>query len=207
VFVATQLSQGRSRGGAFSRGRSARPRTGARLTNSVHVKKSFTINRQPEIVYGFWRQLENLPRFMRHLESVEVIDERRSHWRARGPAGLMVQWDAEIVEEVPNERLSWRSLEGAMVPNRGTVRFATAPGARGTELHVDMEYWVPGGRLAASLAKLFGEEPEQQISDDLRRLKQLLETGEIARSEGSVSFGHPAPEPLRDQKEMEGVRR
>jgi uncharacterized membrane protein len=177
--------------------------------NAIRVKKSFTINRQPDVVYGFWRKLENLPRFMRHLESVEVIDERRSRWRAKAPVGS-VEWEAEIVDDTPNERISWRSVETATVPNRGTVRFAAAPGARGTEIHVDMEYSIPGGRLAALVAKMFGEEPEQQIVDDLRRVKQLLEAGEITRSEGSTSFWQPA-QPLSERQrrrtETEGVRR
>jgi len=200
AFCAMQLSQSRGRDAA---------RRGSR-TNAVHVRKAFTINRQPDVVYSFWRKLENLPRFMRHLESVDVIDDRRSHWKATAPAGLRVEWDAEIVEERPNERLSWRSLEGATVPNRGTVSFRPAPGARGTELRVDLEYSVPGGRFTALLGKLFGEEPEQQVADDLRRLKQLLEAGEIARSAGSTSHrqpAQPAPDLLREQVKSEGVRR
>ena len=202
AYCAAQLS--RQRNGP------RRPATRPRQLNAVHVRKSFTINRQPDVVYSFWRKLENLPRFMRHLESVTIIDERRSHWRAKAPAGFVVEWDAEIVEEQPNERISWRSLEGATVPNRGTVRFVPAPGARGTEVHVDLEYTVPGGRFTAVFAKLFGEEPEQQSADDLKRLKQLLDAGEITRSSGSASYwqpAQPASDLLRTQRESEGVRR
>lgn len=190
AIAANGLSQVRS--GSFGAARSSRER------NAIHVKKAFTINRQPDVVYSFWRKLENLPRFMRHLESVEVIDERRSRWRAKAPVGT-VEWEAEIVDEQPNERISWRSLEGATVPNSGTVRFAPASGARGTEVHVDLEYSIPGGRLAALVAKMFGEEPEQQIVDDLRRVKQLLEAGEITRSEGSTSYWQPA-QPLSERQ-------
>ena len=176
--------------------------------NAIHVRKGFTINRQPEVVYSFWRKLDNLPRFMRHLDSVEVIDERRSRWRAKAPVGA-VEWEAEIVDEQPNQLISWRSLEGATVPNRGTVRFNAAPGARGTEVHVDLEYSVPGGRFAALVAKMFGEEPEQQIVDDLRRVKQLLEAGEITRSEGSTGYWQPAqPRSQRQRRRVESeVRR
>ena len=189
-----------------SRGEGERPRPAARRPGSriqgVHFRKSFTINRQPEVVYGFWRELENLPRFMRHLERVEAIDKRRSRWRAKAPAGTTVSWEAEIVDDRPNERIAWRSVQGSTIPNRGSVRFAPAPGARGTEVHVEIEYAVPGGRLASLLAKLFGEEPEQQVADDLRRLKQILEAGEIARSGGSTGLrqpAQPAPEAVRQQ--------
>jgi uncharacterized membrane protein len=190
--------------------RAAGFRPEARRTGTVHVQKSLTINKQPDVVYGFWRKLENLPKFMRHLESVQQLDETRSRWRAKAPAGLHVEWDAEIIDDQPNERISWRSIEGASVPNRGTVTFRPAPGARGTEIHVDMEYSVPGGRFSAAIAKLFGREPEQQVADDLRRLKQVLEAGEIARSGGSASYrqpAQPAPELLRKQMQSEGVRR
>jgi uncharacterized membrane protein len=189
--------------GAVGRGK-------ARRREGIHFRKSFTINRQPEVVYGYWRELENLPRFMRHLESVEVIDNKRSRWKAKAPAGMSVAWEAEIVDDVPNERISWRSTEGARVPNRGTVSFKPAPGARGTEVHVEIEYFVPGGQVSSYLAKLFGEEPEQQVADDLRRLKQLLEAGEIARSAGSMSLrqpAQPAPDELHSRvTRPEGVR-
>ncbi len=185
-------------------------RSQAQPSQGIRVRKSFTINRQPDVVYSFWRQLENLPRFMRHLESVEVIDARRSRWRAKGPAGMTVEWEAEITDDRPNELISWRSVEGATVPNRGTVRFVAAPGARGTEVHVDLEYSVPGGRVASTLAKLFGREPGQQIDEDLRRLKQLLEAGEIARSSGSTRLrqpAQPAPDLVKERMREEGVRR
>jgi uncharacterized membrane protein len=155
-----------------------------------------TINRTPEEVYRFWRDFQNLPRFMSHLESVQVIDEKRSHWVAKAPAGMTVEWDAEIVEDRPNQLIAWRSLEGADVDNSGTVRFDRAPGDRGTEVRVEVEYNPPGGALGAGIAKLFGEAPEQQIKGDLRRLKQVLEIGEVVHSESSIHSGpYPAQPP------------
>jgi uncharacterized membrane protein len=160
-----------------------------------HVK-AITVNRPVEEVYRFWRDFRNLPRFMSHLESVEVIDERRSHWVAKAPAGATVEWDAEIIEDRPNELIAWRSLEGADVENSGSVRFKRAPGGRGTEIRIEMEYNPPGGIIGATVAKLFGREPGQQIKGDIYRLKQVLETGEVVRSDASIHPGmHPAQPP------------
>lgn len=149
----------------------------------IEVVKSITIQRPVEEVYRFWRNLENLPRFMKHLERVDVLDERRSRWTARAPGGAAVTWDAEIVNEKENELVAWRSLEGADVPNWGIVRFRPAPGDRGTEVTVELEYVPVWGALGAALAKLYGEEPAQQVANDLRRLKQVLEAGEIVTAE------------------------
>jgi uncharacterized membrane protein len=155
--------------------------------------KSITINRQPEEVYHFWRNFENLPRFMSHLESVQVIDERRSRWEAVAPAGMTVEWEAQIIEDRPNELIAWHSLEGSDIENSGSVRFATAPGGRGTEVKVSLLYNPPGGAVGAGIAKLFGEEPEQQIKGDLKRLKQVMETGEVVHSDSSIHRGlYPA---------------
>jgi uncharacterized membrane protein len=133
-----------------------------------------------------------------------VIDDRRSHWKARGPAGKTVEWDAEIIDDRPNERIAWRSLEGADVENSGVVRFVKAPGGRGTEVHVEIRYSPPGGVLGAWLAKLFGEEPGQQVEDDLRALKQIMETGEVVRSEGTLggrrALQRPAQPPAGDTR-------
>jgi uncharacterized membrane protein len=162
----------------------------------VQVQEAITINRPPEEVYGFWRNLENLPRFMSHLESVRELDDRRSYWKAHAPLGLTVEWSAEIVEDRANERISWRSAEGSQVPNSGTVRFLRAPGDRGTEVHLELGYDPPAGKLGATIAKLFGEEPSQQVDGDLRRLKQVLETGEVVHSDASIHRGpHPARPP------------
>ena len=163
-----------------------------KLSLPIHVTQSITINRTPETVYHFWRDLKNLPRFMAHLESVEVTNGT-STWRARAPAGMTVEWQAEIIQDRPNDVIAWRSLEGASVPNRGAVRFQRAPGGKGTQVHVELKYDPPGGMLTATIAKLFGEEPGQQIAEDLRRLKQVLETGSIVHSDASVHRGmHPA---------------
>lgn len=148
-------------------------------------RTAITINRSPDEVYAEWRDFERLPTFMYHLESVRTTDDRRSHWVAKGPAGMTVEWDAEITEDVPGSRIAWRSLDGASVKNSGSVRFRPAPKGEGTEVYVEVEYSPPGGALGSVVAKLFGEEPNQQIADDLRRFKQFVETGEIARSDGS----------------------
>lgn len=152
----------------------------------MRVTKAITINRPIEEVYAFWRDFENLPRFMHHLEMVETTGNRRSHWVAKGPSDKGVEWDAEVTEDRPNELIAWRSIgKDDDVHNAGTVRFVKAPGGRGTEVHVFLEYDPPFGKAGALFAKLFGEEPGQQIDDDIRRLKQVLETGEVVRSNGS----------------------
>ncbi|HEU0130427.1 MAG TPA: SRPBCC family protein [Mycobacteriales bacterium] len=144
-----------------------------------------TVNRPAADVYAFWRDLENLPTFMAHLESVTVRNGMRSHWVAKAPGGRTVEWDAEITDDSPNRLIAWRSVPSADVANSGSVRFAAAPGGRGTEIRVELDYDMPGGKLGTLVAKLFGEEPEQQVRDDLRRCKQVLETGEVVVSDGS----------------------
>lgn len=155
-------------------------------TGGTIVKKSIIINKTPEELYRFWHNFENLPAFMKHLESVSVTGDGRSHWIAKAPAGSSVEWDAEVTEDRPNELIAWRSLEGADVDNSGSVRFESAPGNRGTIVHVDIEYNPPGGVIGSAIAKLFGEEPGQQIYDDLRHLKQVMEVGEVVVSDGTV---------------------
>ncbi len=161
----------------------------------VRAIKAVTINRTPREIYGFWRNFENLPRFMTHLDFVRTIDARRSHWRVKGPAGSTLEWDAEITEERPNERIAWRSLEGADVANSGAVSFRAAPGGRGTEVRVELEYQAPGGSLGAVIASLFGEEPTQKLQADLRTFKALMETGEIPRAESSFGILRHAARP------------
>jgi uncharacterized membrane protein len=157
-----------------------------RVARDVHVEKSIIIDKSPEELYSFWRDFENLPRFMNHLESVNSVGFNRWHWVAKGPAGTRPEWDAEIYNEKPNELIAWRSLDGT-VTNAGSVHFEPAPGARGTQVKVVLNYNAPGGKVSALLAKLFGQEPGQMIEGDLRRLKQILETGEVARVEGQSS--------------------
>ena len=157
------------------------------------VVQSITINRLPEDVYRFWRRLDNLPQFMRHLESVEVIDQQRSHWKAKGPADKTVEWEAVITEDRPNELIAWRADGKADVYNEGTVRFRPAPGGRGTEVTVDLRYDPPGGVAGVAVAKLLHREPGQQVYDDLRRLKQVLEIGEVVVSDATAYRGTPHP--------------
>ncbi|MEE6259825.1 SRPBCC family protein [Plantactinospora sonchi] len=152
---------------------------------ALRASATVTINRPADEVYRFWRDFENLPRFMYHLESVRAEGDGRSHWTVRAPGGRQVEWDAEIVEDNLSELISWRSVRGARVPNAGRVRFSRAAGGRGTEVRVDLAYAPPGGSVGRMIAKLFGEEPGQQIRDDLRRFKQVIETGEVVRSDGS----------------------
>jgi uncharacterized membrane protein len=145
----------------------------------IRARRSVTIRKPVEEVYGFWRNLENLPQFMKHLESVRVLDDRRSLWRASAPAGKSVEWEAETLEDRENELISWRSSGDSDVYNEGVVQFARAPGGRGTEVRVQIAYDPPFGKLGSRVAMLFREEPGQQVQDDLRRFKQIMETGEI----------------------------
>jgi uncharacterized membrane protein len=154
---------------------------------AVQVSKSLVINRPPEECYRFWRDFSSFPRFMAHIESVQVVSDRRTHWKAKGPAGMTVEWDAEIVDDQPGKLLSWRSVENADVDNAGTVRFEPAPGGRGTIVRVGLRYSPPGGKAGALIARLFGEEPSQQIGEDLRRFKWLIETGVIPTTVGQPS--------------------
>ena len=156
--------------------RLVRTREGAQR---VEVIKSMTINRPADELFAFWRDFRNLPKIMTHIESVEVLSDKRSRWRASAPAGLVVEWDAEIVNEKSNTLIAWQSCEDADIANWGVVRFSPAPADRGTEVTVEMEYKPIGGAAGAAFAKLFGEEPSQQIEEDLRRFKQVMETGEI----------------------------
>ena len=149
------------------------------LTAATTVRKPV-----PE-VYAFWRRLENLPTFMTHLDEVRPTGERTSHWVAGAPFGRTVEWDAEITEEVPDQRIEWRSTPGADVANAGKVWFTPAPDKVSTEVHVLLVYDIPGGALGKAVAEYFGEEPHQQLDDDLRRFKQVLETGEVVRSDGA----------------------
>jgi uncharacterized membrane protein len=170
---------------------------------TLHMTRSVVINRSPDELYRFWHNFENFPRFMYHLESVRSTGARTSHWVARGPAGTHVEWDAEITADTPNELIAWRSLADADVENSGIVQFEARPGGRGTIVRVEIEYRPPGGVAGAIVAKLFNESPEQQIYDDLHRMKQLIETGEVIRSNGSPhgmgqvmqAKGQPAPIP------------
>ena len=153
------------------------------------IDRSITVGRPRAEVYQFWRAFENFPRFMQHLKSVRAADERgmRSHWVAKAPLDKDVEWDSEITADRPNEMIAWRSLPGSQIQNSGTVQFKDAPGNRGTEIYVTLEYDPPGGNAAALVARMLGEEPEKQIHDDLRRFKQIMEVGTIATVTGQSS--------------------
>ncbi|HTL31202.1 MAG TPA: SRPBCC family protein, partial [Tepidisphaeraceae bacterium] len=151
----------------------------AYFNRGIHVVQAFTVNKPAEELFRFWRNFENLPQFMSHLESVEKLGENRSRWTATGPAGSQVSWEAEIINEEPNRVIAWRSLSGSDVDNSGSVRFVDAPGDRGTEVRVVLDYIPPAGRLGKLVAMLFGEAPEQTIKEDLRNFKRIMETGLI----------------------------
>ena len=152
-------------------------------TAAAPVQTAITIGRPASEVYAFWRRLENLPRFMNNVESVTEIDDRRSHWVAKSPLGFRAEWDAEIVEDQEGRLLSWQSLPGASVHNAGTVHFEEATGGRGTVVRVNLEYRSESG-LVQMVGKVLKPITKQEVREDLRRLKELLETGEIPTIEG-----------------------
>jgi uncharacterized membrane protein len=163
------------------------PRASIPAGHGVRVDASTTINRTPEELYRYWHNFENLPRFMHNLESVRSTGGNRSHWVARGPLGLRVEWDAEVITDRPNEVIAWRSLPGSEVATAGSVHFRPAPGNRGTEVKVELKYDVPGGKAAVTLARLLGDAPEVEVREDLRRFKRILETGEVPTTRGQPS--------------------
>ena len=171
------MSGGYGTGVIADRGSDTRAQLGG--NRGIHVEESVTISRPIAELYRFWRNFENLPTFMNHLESVAMRDEGISHWVAKGPAGMRVEWDARIINEVSNKVIGWQSLEGSTISTAGSVNFDEDP--HGTRVTVHLQYHPPGGRLGAAVAKLFGEEPNQTIREDLRRFKQLMETGAISR--------------------------
>ena len=162
----------------------------ASSSNRLHVKKALTINKSAAELYSFWRDFENLPKFMAHLESVKVTGEKTSHWVAKAPLGTTVEWDAEITSEIENERIGWKSSELSDVPNSGVVEFRPTTN-RGTEVIVTLTYEPPAGYVGSLIAKLFGEEPNQQVYGDLYRFKSLMESGEIITVEGQPSGREP----------------
>jgi uncharacterized membrane protein len=148
----------------------------------INVRESIRLERSTSDVFRFWRQLENLPRFMTHLEWVTEFGDRRSHWVARGPRNLRVEWDAEIINEVEDKVIAWRSLPGSDIVTAGAVTFTPVRGGRGTQVAVNLQYEPPAGCAGALVATIAGREPSQTIREDLRRAKQLLETGETPRT-------------------------
>ena len=147
------------------------------------VAKTVTINRPRQALYAFWRDFRNLPLFMENIESVTVTDDHRSHWKVKAPAGTSVEWDSVIIEDIPGQVIEWSSVEKASVKNSGRIEFRDSPNGRGTWVSAVIAYDPPGGKLGKAIATLFGREPKLQARRDLRRFKQLMETGEIANSD------------------------
>ena len=186
LYTAKTLSRQSNGGNGSSQRRNDSARGLVESSGGIKVKKAVTVGRPVTEVYGFWRNFENLPRFMTHLESVRVFDDRRSHWAALGPAGIRLEWDAETVEDRTNELISWRSLPGGQVDTAGYVQFRPAPGNRGTEIVVEMRYDPPGGIIGASIAKLFGESGQEVVTRDLLAFKNVMEVGEVLHSDVSI---------------------
>jgi uncharacterized membrane protein len=186
---------------------SAVPERAPAQSRRFHLERVVTIAKPIEHVYRFWSDLSNLPRVTRSVEAIEQFENGRSHWRVRTPAGVAIEWDAEITEDRENERLAWRTTSGR-VSHSGSVTFRPAPGARGTELRVRLDYEPPGGAVGAGMAWLLDGTLERQIQDDLRRCKQYLETGEVMLSEGPGLWrpARPAEDP-REIRSYAGVDR
>jgi uncharacterized membrane protein len=174
VFCSNELSQGAGQ----------QPPEPGITRGAVHLKRSIIVNRSPEELYKIWRNFSDFPRFMNHVIAVEERADGQWHWTVKGPGGVRVEWDAELLEDRPNEGIAWRSLPNADVDNTGSVSFERAPGNRGTIVRVELHFRPPADRAGAALAKLMGQSPEKQIAVDLLRFKQMVETGEIARTEG-----------------------
>ncbi len=154
----------------------------------VDIRTSLTVDKQRDEVYAYWRKLENLPRFMKHLEEVREVSARRSEWAATVPKiDARIEWKAEIQAEEENSRLAWRSVEGSEIENAGEVRFDDAPAGRGTVLHVHISYKPPAGELGRVAAALFNPGFEQLIKEDIRRFKHVIETGEVPSTSGQPS--------------------
>jgi uncharacterized membrane protein len=181
-----QQRQGRQHGQAWQQ-RETPPRQERHHRNTIEIERAVTINKPAEELYQYWRKLENLPNFMEHLQTVEQNDEKHSHWVARLAGGLPVAWDAEIVEDQPNERIVWRTVPDAQVQQSGVVTFKPANGERGTVVKVDIKYSPPGGIVGETFARMLNGITAQQVKDDIRRFKSLMETGEVPTTEGQPS--------------------
>jgi uncharacterized membrane protein len=164
-----------------------RTEAGRDVHRGVLVRSSFTINRSPEECYQFWHNFENLPRFMKHVASVQKLDDRRWRWSVRAPMGRTVSWDAEVINDKPNELIAWRTIGRSDVDNAGSVQFRPAPANRGTEVTAEINYEPPAAAAGRSLAWLLGQSPDGKIEDDLRRFKQVMEAGEVATVEGQTT--------------------
>jgi uncharacterized membrane protein len=147
----------------------------------IKIKKSVTINSPAEQLYNYWRNLSNLPKLFGNVISVQELDPIRSRWTLRVPSGMVLEWDAEMTVDRKEEMIGWRSLDGADLDNAGYVRFEPATGGRGTVVRVALQYNPPAGKFGAALSTLMGEKPASQVQEALRKLKQLMEAGEIPK--------------------------
>jgi uncharacterized membrane protein len=182
--------------GALKARREDAPHSPTSSGRQTPTTKTIVVNREVQDAYEFWLNFEQFPRFMKHLKQVSVTQDGRSHWTASGPGGMTYEWDAEVVETRPNELIRWRSLPGADVDNEGSVHFERAPGGRGTLVRVNLRYDPPAGVLGAAVATLLGREPGQEVQEDLRRFKQVIETGEVVLSDASVHGRAHAAQPF-----------
>jgi uncharacterized membrane protein len=171
----------------------------------VKVVRSCTVRKPAPELYQFWRSLENLATVIKHPVAITRLSETESHWKVTAPGNTFVEWDAVVINDHPNELIAWRSKDGADIANAGTVRFEPAPGDEGTEVRVQLEYDPPGGKFAAFVAKLTGEEPEQQVAEALRRFKALMEAGEIPTIDGQSAGG--AQRELRRKERQQAQRK
>jgi uncharacterized membrane protein len=193
VWGANKLSKDRHPAGALLamtgagfilRSVSSDTRTRLAGARGTIVEQSFAINCPAPELYGFWANLEQLPRVMPELVSVTMLDHRRSHWIARGPLGRHTEWYADIINDIPNELIAWRTVEGSSLVSAGSIHFEPGTVGRGTTVRVKLQYDPPGGKLGAALAWAFGDSPSQVLREGLRRFKQLMETGEIPTTDG-----------------------
>jgi len=181
--------------GRLTGSRAGRSVPGASGRTDIYLERSIAVSKSPEECYRFWRSFENLPRFMQSLESVRQLDERRSRWVAKGPLATRLEWTSEITADRPGEELAWRTLDDSGAANAGAVKFERAPAGRGTIVRVSLHYSPLGGALGAGLVRLLGHDPQSRIREDLRRFKQVMETGEIPTTRGQPTgrrslFGH-----------------
>lgn len=167
--------------------RSTRSGAGIHQSGMVHVTKSIDVNRDAESCYHFWRDSRNFPRFMQHVEAIEPISATHSRWQVHGPLGQHQTWETELTSDLPGQQLGWRTRAGSELAHAGTVRFSPVPGRGGTRIALDFQYHAPLGKTGQRLMRALGDEPSQQASEDLRRFKQLIETGEIP-----TTIGQPA---------------
>ncbi|MBA4062683.1 MAG: cyclase [Isosphaera sp.] len=168
----------------FSTSDATAPASVIAAEHGTRVEHVVTVMKPADQVYRFWRDFENLPRFMTHLVDVDTTTDGRSRWVAKGPLGLQVEWEAELLTDTPNRVIAWKSVDGSDVDTAGSVRFTDLPHGQGTEVRVELKYDPPGGKVGSAVARLFGENPDRQVREDLRRFKQILETGETPTTEG-----------------------